>query len=111
MNNAQRVVLVVTLVLIVLSGIYPPWVYGRFLPASNATWVLNPGPRSFLFGSAERLSFWARHKDFTHTVRLDTRRLFMEWTVIAAAGGAAFAGAGFWKKPRRKHDHSEAQPS
>ncbi len=109
MNTAQRVVLIVALALIVLSGIYPPWVYG-LLVGKGYPRIWNPGPRSFLLGPTEHLRF----RDWTpgyYTVTLDTRRLSLEWTVIAAAGVAAFVTAGFKKRHRHKSDHSEAQPS
>ena len=78
LNNKQRIIIMVGLVLFILMGLFPPWTYTcarrsiREKPAGYALIILPPKPENnaAAFG-----------------VRIDIIRLFVQWSVLAAATG------------------------
>jgi len=79
LNDKQRKIVIVGVVLFVLMGLFPPWTYTldapsvhREKPAGYALIISPPGPE--------------KHAP-AYGVRIDISRLIVQWLVLAAATG------------------------
>lgn len=79
LNNKQRIIIIVGFVLFILMGLFPPWIHTlhfksiyREKPAGYALIISPPKPErnTPVFG-----------------VKIDIARLFVQWSVVAAATG------------------------
>jgi len=99
LNKNQKTVLWVALGIIVLMGIFPPWIYGTNTTPLNSSGKID-GPTTFEESAAEYHFIFVPPTQtgglgdnffVSHTHRLDYGRLFIEWiVVIVVAGGLIF---------------------
>ncbi len=77
MNKAQKIIVATTLAMVALVTVFPPWSGYYDRPPG---WY--PSPRGFLFAGPRRPA--------PARVRVNIRRLGVEWIAIIAVGATAF---------------------
>jgi len=92
MDRAQRVITVIGLVAIVVTGAFPPWVtFTNTNPAvtvpAGLHFILRPPPIWHVFNDSFRLG--GSSSSVMHTARIDYAGLIVEWVVILALVGIA----------------------
>lgn len=115
----QRVILIVAAAAMVVSGLFPPWMFtfhksGSGFQSERSAgyalifWPPNPG---FIADHDQVFDLGPVSKggpfDASCGVRLDTVRLMVEWICILVAGGAAWVCA----RPNRTADAASQPPS
>lgn len=86
-RGERRLVLAGGLVLIVLTGLFPPWEY-TFSGAAGGAPITSSRPARYapIFFPPKPAD-----KSLVHGVRLDLRRLFVQWVLVASITGALMA--------------------
>lgn len=93
-NNNQRLIIMIGMVIIVCMGLFPPWTYTF---KATSTYSEEPAGYSFIASAPARKS-----KNLMHGIKIDTSRLFIQWVVAIAA-----CGCGVLLATRRKDENSE----
>ena len=84
MNEKQKAILVMGIIIIILMGLFPPWVYTHY-------------------GTYSEYSFIATPPEGRGIVKLDSSRLVLQWIVVLiAAGLGVFLTSTQNKEPRNK---------
>ena len=78
MNGKQKIILALGVILIILSGLFPPWT-NTFKQAS--IYSETPADYSFIFDPPRK---WVK----TYGVKLDIERLSVQWIIIIIGTGA-----------------------
>lgn len=78
LNLAQRSIVLVSIVIIALMGIAPPWVYTY---SRENTYSEEPAGYGLIVSPPPRKAEYA-----THGIRIDTSRLLIQWVVVLAIG-------------------------
>ncbi len=78
LSRSQKAIVLAALVAVVLTILYPPWVY-----------TVSPPNRSAFDRPADYTFLWTPPKSGPYGVRLDWGRLFLQWLLIAACASAA----------------------
>ena len=94
LNKNQRIIITISIAVIVLMGLFPPWTYTF---KSTMTYSEEPAGYSFIASAPER-----RQALKTHGVKLDILRLLVQWVVVFAA-----LSAGVLITARRKDEQDQ----
>jgi len=102
LNKNQKKVIWVTLGLIVLMGLFPPWICGTYTtplddlaqkPTGNTMFKESVAEYHFIFAPPPQKGYRSVSSmvDVSYVYRLDYGRLFLQWLmVVAVSGGLIF---------------------
>lgn len=109
LNKNQKIALWATLVIIVLMGLFPPWICGSYTtpldnlaqkPTGNTMFIESAGEYHFIFAPPPQTGYRSVSSmvDVNYVYRLDYGRLFLQWLlIIAVSGGLIF----LFRKPQK----------
>lgn len=109
LNKNQKIVLWVAIGIVVLMGLFPPWVCGTYTtpldvlaqkPTGNTMFNESAAEYHFIFAPPPQKGYRSVSSmvDVSHVYRLDYGRLFIQWLmVIAVSGGLIF----LFREPRQ----------
>lgn len=90
MNRRQKAALWCGVAVIVLMGLYPPWVTTRVAVSGEITAVTNPVGHWFIWDGPPR-GIKLNEAVYGWGPRVDLSRLCIQWAIVAIVAGAAIA--------------------